>query len=170
MFLQTSKTIRPKICKGCSAQNFVSYRTRLPRKWRQVKWSPWNIKLSSIKLMDKVTQETKGSQNIVHEKWSDITWTKKGAVLVVWGKGSPWIANTVIVGSFNISCLDSAQLWIPVHNSVFGLGESFYSQGDHKSWPPHLTVSFLWFFWCPFNLGLWLYVFWNGFFTKKKSF
>ena len=39
---------------------------------------------------------------------------------------------------------------------------------DHSPLSP--TVSLLWFFWCKFDLKLWLYVLWNGFYTRKNSF
>ena len=37
--------------------------------------------------------------------------------------------------------------------------------------PPPLTVSFLWIiFWCTFDLIFWLFMFWNGFYTRKVIF
>ena len=45
----------------------------------------------------------------------------------------------------------------------------FYGQADHKHLPPRpppLTVSFSW----NFYLRLWLYVFWNRFYTRPKLF
>ena len=36
--------------------------------------------------------------------------------------------------------------------------------------PPLYGQFFCDFFWCSFDLLLWLYVFWNGFYTRKKKF
>ena len=46
-----------------------------------------------------------------------------------------------------------------------------YGQADRKRLsPPPLRSALLWFFWCSFDLILWLCVFWNGFYTRKSQF